>query len=467
MSELDKKFIDVLKDIFGKDGVSTDLAERTCYAYDSTRLQALPDVVVQATDAQQIAALMRLADEHRVPVYPQAARTSRVGAAVPIRGGVALDLTRMNRIVEVDPANLTATVEPGVVTADLQKAAAKFGLFYPPDPASNAYSTIGGNVAQCAGGLRCLKYGTTRDYVIALEVVLPGGEIIETGFKVFKNSTGYNLTGLLVGSEGTLGIFTKITVKLLPAPAHVVTALAYFGDQMDALKAVSEIVAAHIVPRALEFMDEKTVGCVQTHQNFDIPAGTGAALLIEIDGGGPEIERDMSAALEICGKHGAFEIFRAADGVQREEAWELRRSISPAIQSISPEGKIGEDVCVPRSQLAALLKKINEIFAKHDTRVVSFGHAGDGTLHVNALLDLADEAQKARAHAAIEEMFRAAIELGGVLSGEHGIGLAKAQYMTLQFAPEQLALMRRIKRVFDPNGILNPGKIFPPENEQQ
>ncbi|MFH1549759.1 MAG: FAD-linked oxidase C-terminal domain-containing protein [Planctomycetota bacterium] len=463
MEKADKTFISEVVGIFGRENVSTDIEDRTCHAYDSMKKNALPDIVVRAENAKQISQLMALANSHLVPVYPQGARSGLVGGAVPVEGGIALDLVRMRKILELDAKNLTATVEPGVVVADLQKEAAKHGLFYPPDPASNEFSTIGGNVAQCAGGLRCLKYGTTRDYVIALEVVLPNGEIIHTGAKTFKSSTGYNLTGILVGSEGTLGIFTKITVKLLPMPVSVATALAYFHETTGATAAVSEIVAMKLVPRALEFMDEQTVKSVQTHQDFDIPEGTGAVLLIEFDGDGEIAERDLTKALGICEAQGAFRVFRAADERQREEVWTLRRSISPALYSLSPKGKINEDVCVPRSRLSELLEKVQKISAERNVRMVCFGHAGDGTVHVNALVDLTNPEEKTRGEAAVEEVFRAVVKMGGVLSGEHGIGIAKMKYMPLQFPEAELALMRGLKKVFDPNNILNPGKIFPPE----
>lgn len=463
MAGIDEQFRKSLVEIFGREDVSDAIEDRICASYDGTKQSALPDAVARARNAEQVCALLRLCSERRTPVYAQGARSGLVGAAVPVEGGVALDMTRMNRIIGIDARNLTATVEPGVVTADLQRAAEKVGLFYPPDPASNEFSTIGGNVAQGAGGLRCIKYGVTREYVLALEAALPTGELIHTGSLAMKDVTGYDLTALMVGSEGTLGVFTRIVLRLLPLPEGIATSLCYFRDAESAMEAVSEIIAAKIIPRALEFMDDECARSVQSEQDFEMPAGTGAVLLIELDGRRALIEEEMKRCVEICRSRGAFDVFEAYSAADREKAWAVRRAVSPALYSLSPGGKINEDVCVPRSELPKLLRRVKEISAGRGVRIVCFGHAGDGNVHVNALVDLSDEEQKKRGEAAIREVFEAVVSLGGALSGEHGVGLAKQPYITLQIGPVEMEIMRKIKRLFDPNNILNPNKIFPPE----
>ena len=465
MANVDEEFKKRLVEIFGRENVSDEMEERICASYDATRRSALPDAVVRARNAGQICELMKLCNERRVPVYAQGACTGLVGAAVPFEGGVALDMTGMKRIIEIDRRNLTATVEPGVVTADLQKEAEKAGLFYPPDPASNAFSTLGGNVAQGAGGLRCIKYGVTREYVLALDVVLPTGELIRTGSLAVKDVTGYDLTALMVGSEGTLGIFTRMVLRLLPLPEEIVTSLCYFRDVENAMDAVSAIIAAKIIPRALEFMDDECARSVQSEQEFDMPPDTGAVLLIELDGKRALIEEEMKRCVEICRSCGAFEAFEAYSEEDCEKVWSVRRAISPALYNISPGGKINEDVCVPRSELTKLLHAVKEISRKHEVKIVCFGHAGDGNVHVNALVDLSDESEAERGHAAIREVFETVVSLNGTLSGEHGVGVAKQSYLSMQIPEREMDIMRRIKRLFDPNNILNPGKIFPPAPE--
>lgn len=418
-ANVNEEFKRRLVEIFGREDYSDAMEDRVCASYDATKRTALPDVVVHARNAEQISKLMRLCNETRVPVYPQGARTGLVGAAVPVLGGVALDMTRMNRIIEIDTRNLTATVEPGVVTSALQKEAEKHGLFYPPDPASHEFCTIGGNLSQNAGGLRCIKYGVTREYVLALDVVLPTGEMIHTGSYAIKNVTGYDLTSLMIGMEGTLGIYTRAVLRLIPLPESVIAALCYFGDAEKALAAVSEIIAARIVPRAIEFMDDECARAIESSQDMRVPAGTGAVLLIELDGARSQIEGELKKCVEICRAGGAFEIFEAYNAEDREKAWKFRRAASPALYAISPGGKINEDVVVPRSELAPFLKSVREISRRHDTRIVCFGHAGDGNVHVNALVNYAEPDTVRRGEAAIREVFETVVSLKGALSGEH------------------------------------------------
>jgi len=404
--------------------------------------------------------MLEYANDGGIPVYPMGAASGLTGGAVPLKGGIVLDMTRMNRIIDIDQENLVATVEPGVICAEFQAAVERLGLFYPPDPASNEFSTLGGNVAECAGGLRCLKYGVTRDYVLALEAVLPSGEIIHTGSRAMKNVTGYDLTRLLIGSEGTLCVFTKITLRLIPLPKSIRTVLAYFGSFDDAARAVSAIIAARIVPRAVEFMDEDTLEAVRSYGEFDFPEDARAALVVEVDGDKAATEREAEAVASICRDKTCTMLSVALSAEDREELWRARKAVSPALYNLAPK-KINEDVCVPRSRLPDLIKEIQRIMREKSVRIASFGHAGDGNVHVNFLVESDDPEELRRAEEGVEELFRIVVAYGGSLSGEHGIGTTKAQYLGIEIPPRELELMRQIKRLFDPRGILNPEKLFP------
>jgi glycolate oxidase len=468
---LDPKALPALRRIVGHDRCRTDPETLTCYAYDATQQQAMPDVVLTVKTAEEIAAIMKVAYEHSVPVYPRGAGSGMSGGAVPVRGGIVLDMCSMNRILEIDPRAFVAWVEPGVVLQDLQEAVERLGLFYPPDPASHDVATVGGTVAECAGGLRCVKYGVTRDYVLALEVVLPTGEIIHTGSMAMKSVTGYDLTRLLVGSEGTLGIFTKIALRLVPKPEAVETVLAAFADLQSAVAVTDRILEARIVPRALELIDEHCLRAVHAYaQGLATATGapvlppSGAALLIELDGPAAALAGQRERVIEIAKSAGATATRWSADPDEREALWSLRRSISPAIYAICAR-KINEDVCVPRSRLLETFRRVDAVAARHGFTIAKFGHAGDGNVHLNMLLEDTEPETLERADRAVEEIFRAVIELGGTLSGEHGIGTTKAAYLHLEYGPREIELMRGIKRLFDPKGLLNPGKIFPPEAE--
>jgi len=456
---MDKKLYREFEKIVGEKRVSDDDVDRVCHSYDATKQRAMPDVVIKPRSAQEVSEILKLANKRRIPVYPRGAASGLTGGAVPVHGGIALDMTGMNRIIEIDDANLTATVEPGVVVADFQKEVEKLGLLYPPDPASNKFATIGGSVAECAGGLRGMKYGVTRDYVMALEVVLPTGEIINPGTKTLKGVTGYDLTRLFVGSEGTLGIFTKIVLKLIPPPEKVETIMAFFGSIKNAADTVSAIVAAKIVPRALEFVDEECIRAVGQYTGFSVSEGTEALLLIEVDGSAETASRDALRIMSICDDNEAFDVKKAETDEEIDELWSVRRTISPALYAIS-KGKMNEDICVPRSNLTRMLDEIGKISEKYGLTIANFGHAGDGNIHVNILLDPAVPEEVERGEAAVEEIFRKTVELDGTLSGEHGIGNTKSKYLGIEIEPEQLELMRGMKALFDPNGILNPGKIF-------
>jgi len=457
--KIDEELFRKFEKIVGKEYISDTEVARICHAYDATKQRALPDVVIWPYSAQEISQILQLANERCIPVYPVGAASGMTGGAVPLHGGISLNMNRINRIIEIDEANMTSTAEPGVIVADFQNKVEKLGLFYPPDPASNTFSTMGGSVAECSGGLRGVKYGVTKDYVIALEVVLPTGEIIHTGSKALKSVTGYDLTKLFIGSEGTLGIFTKIIVKLIPLPEKIETILALFTSITDATDAVSSIIASKIVPRALEFIDEEAIKAVRIYKGSGSIKETKAMLLIEVDGPVETVRRDALHTMTICKNNKAFNVRKAETEEEVDELWSVRRSISPALYTIS-KGKINQDICVPRSNLTRMLHKISEISTKHGVTIVNFGHAGDGNIHINIMIDPSVPEEMGRAENAVGDIFKETINLGGTLSGEHGIGNTKSKYLSLEIKPRELKLMKDIKSLLDPNGILNPGKIF-------
>jgi glycolate oxidase len=404
----------------------------------------------------------RLCHEMRVPLVPRGAGTGYTGGAVPVAGGIVLSLERLNRILEIDAENLLAIVQPAVITGDLQDAVEARGLFYPPDPQSLKESSIGGNVAECAGGPRAFKYGVTKRYVLALEAVLPSGEIVRTGSKAVKNVVGYDLTQLLVGSEGTLAIVTEVTLRLVPKPPAVSTLRACFADVPAAARAVSALLRRRVVPVTLELVDEDSLDAVAQHAGERLaPAGTGALLLVEVDGTAEAVAAEAREVAAACREVGALEVLVAADAAERAQLWRVRRELSYALRPIAPR-KINNDVVVPRGRVPELFVLVERLRAAYDLRIPCFGHAGDGNIHVNIMIDPADADQVRRAEAAVGELFAGVVALEGSISGEHGIGFSKAPYLSLELSPETIALMKRVKQAFDPHGILNPGKIFPP-----
>lgn len=445
-----------LKQIVGPDNVSTLPEELVVYSYDATQRESLPWAVVRPRSAREISEILKLANRERFPVVPRGAGTGMSGGSVPIQGGVVLSLERMNHILEIDEQDFIAVVEPGVITGDLQREVESRGLFYPPDPASHKFCTLGGNVAECAGGLRAVKYGVTKDYVLGLEVVLPTGEIITTGARTVKSVAGYDLTNLIVGSEGTLGIATRITLKLLPLPETVRTLAAFFSEVSVAAKTASAIMASGVLPRALEFVDQAALRAVEGYLKEDLSHGAAAMLLVEVDGTAESTAREADRIEEILTRSGAARVNRANSDPEREQLWKARRAISPALYTIKPK-KLNEDIVVPRSRIADSLREISAIAERHGLLIVNFGHAGDGNIHTNIMFE---EAELPKAEIAVKEIFAATLRLGGSISGEHGIGLSKAAYLPMEQGPEAIAAMKRIKLALDPNTILNPGKIF-------
>jgi len=454
-----RQLISQLTKITGPDQVFTAPEELYCYGYDATFRSFMPDVVVKPRDRDQVAAVVKLANEKGIPLYPRGAGTGLSGGSLPVRGGIVIVLTGLNRILEIDRENLLAVVQPGVVTGDLHRAVEEKGLFYPPDPASSDACTIGGNIAECAGGPRGFKYGVTRDYVLGLEAVSPTGEVLRTGGKTVKNVSGYDLTRLLVGSEGTLGIITEATLRLLPLPRAVRTLMAVYDDLPKAGEAIAKISTSGVIPATLEIMDRLTIQCVTRYAGCNLPSDAEAVLIIEVDGMENAVAEEADIVARVCRQTGAREVVAAQNAAERENIWRARKAISAALVQIKPT-KISEDATVPRSKVPEMIMKLQQIRAKYDINLVIFGHAGDGNLHPNIIADENDPAEMQKAEAAIGEIFEAAVSLGGTLSGEHGIGILKAPFMHLEFGHAELDYMRRIKEALDPKGVLNPGKIF-------
>jgi glycolate oxidase len=450
---------DRLAGVVGASHVRADAGALLTYSTDSTPLQrGRPDLVVFPASTEEVAAVLRIADEARVPVIPRGSGTNLSGGTVAHRGGIVLALTRMNRLLEIDPADLVAVCEPGVRTIELAQAATAVGLLFPPDPGSQATATIGGNVAECSGGLRALKYGVTRDYVLGVQAVLAGGEVIRSGGRLVKDVAGYDLQRLLCGSEGTLAVITEVTLRLVPAPEGSGTGMAYFRALADAGRAVSRVLSSGVLPVTLEFLDQVCIGAVEDYARIGLDAGAGALLIFGQDGDPRVIGRDLERIALACRAEGAISVRVAESPQEAAELLRARRAVLPSLSRLEPLTLL-EDATVPRSRIAEMVDRIQEIAGRHRVRIGTFGHAGDGNLHPTAVLDPADEDAVGRAHAAFAEIFAAAIELRGSITGEHGVGIVKLAYLERQLGAAHVALLRRIKLAFDPHGILNPGKL--------
>jgi glycolate oxidase len=458
-----QELVDALIGLLGKDCVNIDRETLDRCGRDETEdLFFPPDIVVIPHSVEQIAALMRFATEHKLPVTPRGGGTGLSGGALAVEGGICLSMERFSTLLEIDTQNCQATVEPGVTTQRLQEAAAEAGLYYPPDPSSRGTSHMGGNIAEGAGGPHAVKYGVTKDYVLGLEAVLPTGEFIKTGGRNLKDVTGYNLTQLLIGSEGTLAIVTKIFVRLIPMPKFRKVALIAFGSLTDAAAAVARIFQKGITPSALEFLEKAAVKVAEERQGKKFPnSDAEAQLLVEVDGNHEQLLQDeLMAIAEVAQESGALDILLAEDRQKIEDVWTLRRGIGEAVKSISAYKE--EDTVVPRAMLPQLIDGVKKICAVYHITSICYGHAGDGNVHVNILKENLDDATWERnVDAAIREIFALTLSLGGAISGEHGIGYAQRGYLAMALGPAELRLMREIKHTFDPAGILNPGKIFP------
>lgn len=460
--------LEKLRKIVGERYTLTVADDIEPYTHDETEdFRFTPEVVVKPSATAEVSEIMRLCSAERIPVTPRGGGTGLSGGALPLCGGVVLSLERMNRIIEIDTDNFMAVVEPGVITEVFQTAVEEHDLFYPPDPASKGSCTLGGNLAECAGGPRALKYGVTRDYVYGVEAVLPNGDIISTGGKLLKNATGYDLTHLIVGSEGTLAIITKMILKLRPLPRYRNTMLAPFPSLDHATAALNRIYMKRIFPCSAEFMEKSAVEAAEKMLERKFPCDAAAAmLLIDVDGDDKDqVRTDTERAGEVCLEGGALDVLIADSTAKQENLWQLRRSIGEAVKKISAYRE--EDTVVPRAKLPDLMRAIKDISARHGITTVCYGHAGDGNIHCNIIKgDVSQEYWKDRLPVAVEELHRTVVAMGGTLSGEHGIGCLQKNNMPRAVGPAELQLMRDIKRVFDPNGILNPGKVLPDEPAQ-
>jgi glycolate oxidase len=456
-SKIQAKVFEAFCDSIGRENVFDNIEERVCYSFDATKEKSIPDLVIRPHSTEHVSKIVSIANQHNIPICPRGAGTGLSGESVPIKGGIALDLKNMNRIVELNARDLTVTVEPGVVTKDLQEEAARHRLFYPPEPGSAEFSTIGGNVAECTGGMTGMKYGVTRDYVLALEIVLPDGSVINTGRKTLRSVAGYDLTRFFVGSEGTLGVFTKITLKLLPLPAEIGTVMAYFKDIDSALNTTDSIIIKnHLHPRSLEFVDKTCIDAVRGSTEEGIPEEAEALLLIDVDGNEMNVANDVSRIEALCSENSALKTSIAKTDDERGALWDIRKSVSPALIKIASM-KFNDDFCVPRSKVREVLKRVYELSNASSIQVAAFGHIGEGHIHLNVIYNDGKEMDSSvmvqnwnpleREEAdLVSQILKEVVSIGGTITSE--------------LVPHEIEIMKDLKKMFDPKGIMNPGKIF-------
>lgn len=448
--------------IVGKENVLTSKEDMITYSFDATAdmPSEKPDVVVTPDNKDQVVKIVKLAAENKIPIITRGSGTNLSGGTIPITKGIVLSMLKLDKILEIDAENLTAKVQPGLIIQRLNDAVAPYGLMYPPDPGTVTTATMGGSVSESSGGLRGLKYGVTKDYIMGLEVVMADGSVIRTGGKTVKNVSGYDLTKLFTGAEGTLGVITEITVKLIPAPKYRRSMLALFDDLDKAGKTIADIVSHKVIPATLEIMDNVTIRTVENYVKIGLPTDAEAILILEVDGSIEQVViNEFETVQKICKENGATEIKLAQSDAERDSIFAARRAALPALAQVKPTTVL-EDATVPRSKIPEMLKAFKEIAEKYNLQIGTFGHAGDGNLHPTILTDEADKEEMERVHKAVDEIFKTAIELGGTLSGEHGIGIAKAKYMEWEFGKEGIAVMQKIKNALDPDQIFNPGKMF-------
>lgn len=458
---LEKEHIKVLEQIVTPQNVKSDKAHLIAYCYDATRTRFEPDAVIFPRDENDVSQILKYCNEHQIIIVPRGYGSGFTGGALPSNGGIVLSMDKhMNQLLEIDMDNMMGVVQPGLINMDFQKAVEAVGLFYPPDPASEAFSTLGGNVAENAGGMRAAKYGITKDYVVALRAVLPSGEIIKAGKKTIKDVAGFNTAGILIGSEGTLGVITEITLKLIPKPKYKKTYMGIFPNVKEAMNAVFKSLASGANPVAMEFLDALVIKAVREKFNIDLPQNAGAILIGDVDG---NIKDELDTQLDILKKsfkeNGSIDFIIAKNEKEAAKLWFARKNASPAV-TVYGKHKLNEDISVPRSKLPEALAGIYKIGEKYGFNVPCFGHSGDGNIHVNVMVpDKENKKQMEDGHKAIEEIFQYVVDLEGTLSGEHGIGTAKAPFMDIAFTHAEMELFRSIKKAFDPNNILNPGKM--------
>ncbi len=464
---MDKQMIQLFINIVGEKNVKQSQAQLLAYSYDATaNYQSMPDLVLSPRNTEQVSKILKICNEHRIPIVPRGSGSNLAAGTVPNQGGVVLLFNHMNQIIDFDKENLTITVQPGMITADICNFVERENLFYPPDPSSMKISTIGGNISENSGGLRGLKYGVTKDYVKGLTAVLPNGEVLKTGGKLAKDVAGYDLTSLLVGSEGTLAVITEITLKLIPLPKYKMTSIAYFHSLEEAAKTVSAIIANKIIPVTLEFLDRKTIDAVEQFMKIGLSTDVEAMLILEQDGELTQVEQDVKLMTKIAVENGAIFTKIASDDVEAENLKTARRVALSALSRLRPT-TILEDATVPRSAIAEMVRMVDEIAERYKLTIATFGHAGDGNLHPTCLTDARDQEELKRVEEAFEEIFEAALSLGGTISGEHGIGEMKAPYLEWKVGESGIQLMKGIKAAFDPNNIMNPGKIFAKETKKR
>ncbi len=459
---IEQTHLDYLNSVVGEENVKSDKAHQIAYSYDATKERFEPDAVVFPRDEQDISKILKYCNENRIVIVPRGAGSGFTGGALPSNGGIILSLERhMNKLLEIDMENMVGVVQPGLINMQFQKAVEEVGLFYPPDPASEEYSTLGGNVSENAGGMRAAKYGITKDYVVALRAVLPNGEIITAGKKTIKDVAGYNTAGILIASEGTLAVITEITLKLIPKPKFKQTYMGVFPDVNKAMNAVFKSLAAGANPVAMEFLDALVIKALkQKFPQIDLPENAGGILVGDVDGSSEaEIRSQLDTLKESFSKYGSIDFIEAKDEKHGKELWFARKNASPATMIYGTK-KLNEDISVPRSKLPEALDAIYAIGEKYGFSVPCFGHAGDGNIHVNVMVkDKTNKKEMHDGHKAIEEIFQMVCDMGGTLSGEHGIGLSKAPFMNIAFTNAEIELFRNIKKAFDPNNILNPFKM--------
>jgi glycolate oxidase len=454
-----EQLIQELSQALGQENVITEKEDLVCYSFDGTpdMPNPLPDVVVTPNCKEDVVKIVNLASKYKTPLYTRGSGTNLSGGTIPLKGGIVMSMLKMNSILEVDADNLVAVVQPGVIIQELNNAVAPHGLIYPPDPGTVNTATMGGSVSECSGGLRGLKYGVTKNYVMALEVVLANGKIARFGGKTVKNVTAYDLVKLFTGAEGTLGVITEITVKLIPAPESRSAMLATFDNLEDAGNAIKGIIAAKVIPATLEIMDQVTIRTVENFAKVGLPTDARAILLIEVDGI-PEVVAREAEAVEKVIKENNGNLTKAKDDKDRDNIWAARRAALPALAQVKPTTVL-EDATVPRSNITEMLMAIEEIAKKYNLNIGTFGHAGDGNLHPTILTDARDKEEMERVHKAVDEIFKKALALGGTLSGEHGIGMAKSKYLEWELGESGMEVLSKIKNALDPEGILNPGKM--------
>ncbi|MGY3717955.1 FAD-binding oxidoreductase [Sutcliffiella cohnii] len=463
MSKINSQILNELQAIVQEDRILTQKKDLFSYSYDASFGEYLPDIVLQPQSKEEISKIILLANTYKIPVYPRGSATSLSGGPLPTMGGIVLDMSQYPKSLTIDKENMLAIVTPSVITSTIHEKAESEGLFYPPDPSSSNISTIGGNVLENSSGPKGLKYGTTKEYVIGLELVTPTGDIVRTGGKTVKNVTGFDLTRLIVGSEGLLGVVTEITLRLIPKPLHKMTLLASFQSVVDSGKAITGILSSGVLPAAMELMDKYCIEAVEHYRPSGLPLDAEAIVIIELDGHEASVNNEIEKCSRICKSFPNAKVKVAKSEEDRINIWKARKMVSPAITQLGPT-KISEDATVPRSKIPDMIEKLHVIREKYNLNLVVFGHAGDGNLHPNIITDKRNLDEMKKVELAVGEIFQAAIDLGGTLSGEHGIGILKAPYMRNELGLT-LDLMKKIKEAWDPNNILNPGKMFPQKGQ--